>query len=353
MVAVRFKFVKVFVTLKRMKLPVVDESVAGKRVFLRGDIDVPLRADSGERIAVSDDTRLKDIWPTIEFLLGQGCTLYLAGHLGRPKLDDSLSRTSLSSRPVAEWMNEQFKSKFKFQTQGVLGICLKGNICGFSASEKLVVLENLRFDSREEANDEAYAKELADLADVYVNEAFAASEREHASIVGVPKFLPHFAGFRLAREMEVLSRVLENPRRPLVVVVGGNKPETKLPLITKMKKFAEKVITREDLVMEPGGKDATLESIEKLTDVFAQAGTIVWNGPVGRIEEIPYQVGTRKLAELIVASGAYKIVGGGDTVGFVNKLGLAERFDWVCSGGGSMLKFLAGETLSGVEALLS
>lgn len=308
-----------------MKLPTLDKlDLKNKKVFVRGDIDVPLNP--------LNDTRLKDIWPTVDYLLKQSCTVYLAGHLGRPGGKEDLS---LSSKPVAQWFAEG---------KSVSGVCLKGNICGFLVSEKLIVLENLRFDPREEANDENYAKELASLAEVYVNEAFAASERAHASMVGVPKFLPHFAGFRLAKEIEVLAKVLENPARPLLVIIGGAKIETKQPLIDRMKNFADTVIV--------GGKLATQEK-DFMIDSLPQAKTIVWNGTMGMIEDERYQAGTKKLVDLILENKeAYKIVGGGDTVGFLDKIGLTSKFDWVCSGGGSMLKFLSGEKLPGIEALL-
>lgn len=323
-----------------MRLSIIDETIRDKKVFVRGDIDIPLNP--------LDDTRLNDIWPTIEFLLKQNCTVVLAGHLGRP---EGKGIPELSSKPVAEWMREQVSRIAGQQVSNtVSGVCLKGNICGFAVTEKLIVLENLRFDPREEANDEEYAKELASLAEVYVNEAFATCEREHASIVGVPKLLPHFAGFRLAKEVEVLSGVLENPRRPLLVIIGGAKIETKQPVIAKMAGFADSVLV--------GGKLTGKEENDMLEEEMAgwpekitSAGTIIWNGPVGKIEEITFQVGSRRLAELIAASRAYKIVGGGDTVGFIDKLGLTSKFDWVSSGGGSMLKLLAGEKLPGIEAL--
>lgn len=297
-----------------MDLPTVDQikDLTGKRVLVRGDIDVPLTQQStnnGQLTTITDDTRLKDIFLTIDFLLKQSCQVILAGHLGRP---EGKAVQELSSKPIQEYFPQ------------------------------IKVLENLRFDPREEANDEGYAKELASLADIYINEAFAASERAHASIVGVPKFLPHYAGFRLTKEVEILLGVLENPARPLLVIIGGAKIETKQPLIDKMKGFADAVVI--------GGKLATEEK-DFLIESLPEAKTIVWNGPMGDIEN-GHGTGTKKLVDLILAQkDAYKIVGGGDTVGFINKLGLLDKFDWVSSGGGSMLKLLAGEKLPGIEAL--
>lgn len=319
-----------------MKLTSIDQSeIKGKKVLVRGDIDVPI--SNG---LIADATRLEGIWPTLEYLLNNNNKVILCGHIGRP---NGKAVPELSTQPVADW--------FKKKTTG-----------------DLTVLENLRFDLREEANDESLAKELAAMADVYVNEAFAVSERAHASIVGVPKFLPHFAGFRLAKEIEVLGSVLENPKRPMLVIIGGAKLETKIPVISKMSSFADLVVVGGKLVTEypekdddkvmvldliADAKDTTIDSIDRIKRSILDAGTIVWNGPMGEIEDYTYQVGTRRLAELISSNkDAYKIVGGGDTIGFIDKLGLARKFDWVCSGGGSMLKLLAGEKLPGIEALL-
>ncbi|MCL4390213.1 MAG: phosphoglycerate kinase [Patescibacteria group bacterium] len=299
-----------------MNLPIVDKSVAGKRVLVRGDIDVPL--------SPFDDSRLKNIKPTIDFLLDQNCQVILAGHIGRP---GGKVVSELSTKPIQEWVSRK-------------------------VGKQVRVLENLRFDPREEANDESLAGQLAAMADIYVNEAFADSERAHASIVGVPKLLPHFAGFWLAQEVEQLSIVQKNPHRPLLIIIGGVKWETKAPLAEKMKAFADEVVVSRDLELTAGGNDVTLDAVYSLQLSISNAGTIVWNGPIGKVEDITYQVGTRKLAELIVASPAVKITGGGDTVAFLDKLGLTDKFDWVSSGGGSMLKFLAGEELPGIEALM-
>lgn len=333
-----------------MDLPVVSDKVRSKRVFVRGDIDVPLGQSTDYSLPTTakilDDTRLKAIWPTIEYLLKHSCEVVLAGHLGRPggKVDPNLS-----SRPVQDW--------FAAKT---------------SSDPHLKVLENLRFDPREETNDLEYAKELAAMADVYVNEAFASCGGEHASIVGVPKLLPHYAGFRLAKEVEVLTNLVTNPKRPMLAIIGGAKLETKIPVISKMAEVADQVIVGGKLLVEyqvssikyqekiktldlsADGKDCTLESIDNCKLVIDNSATIVWNGPVGMVEDPTYQVGTKRLAELIVANNnAYKVVGGGDSIGFLDKLGLTAKFDWASTGGGSMLKLLAGEKLPGLEALLT
>lgn len=344
-----------------MKLPTVDQAdLKGKRVFVRGDIDVPL--DQGR---IKDETRLQAVWPTIDYLLKQDCSVVVGGHMGWPGGRTDLG---LSTRPVAEWMALQESRRVgKQESEEVAGVCLKGNICGFVVTEKLVVLENLRFDPREETDDVGFATELASLAEVYVNESFAESHREVASIVGLPVLLPHYAGLRLVKEVEVLSGVLENPKRPLVVVVGGAKLDTKLPVINKMAKFADRVIVGGKLLAETkerisevlyleltlDGKDSTAESVDQCQIIFSYAGTIVWNGPLGIFEDYTNQVGTRWIAELIARSKAYKVVGGGDTVEFLNRSGLISDFDFVSTGGGAMLAFLADGTLPGIEVLTS
>lgn len=350
---------KRIVKLEEMKrLPEINDDLAGKKVFVRGDIDVPIEGG-----VIKDDTRLIDIWPTIEWLLSKNCEVVLAGHLGRP---GGKATPELSTRPVAEWLSKKIQAGDSVIEEKV------GEFNGFNITKNLAVLENLRFDPREEENNEDFGKALADLAEIYVNEAFAVSERKHASIVGTPKYLSHFAGLRFQKEVEVLSSVLENPARPLVVVIGGAKLETKIPLISKMAQIADAVIVGGKLLAEiavgnpilgmdkvkllrltPDGKDVTLESIAKIEGLLSDSKTTVWNGPMGLVENFTYQVGTRRLAEFIGGTMAKKIVGGGDTVGFLKKLGVESQYSWVSSGGGSMLNFLATGSLPGIEALLN
>lgn len=327
-------------------LPVIDESIKGKRILVRGDIDIP----------EGDYTRLEAIWPTIEFLLEQENTVILCGHLGRPQ---NSFEEQFSTKRVAEW----------FAKKELIFSWVDGRFHGFEINKNFIVLENLRFFPGEEKNDPDFAHELADLTEIYVNESFATCEREHASIVGVPKILPHFAGFRLAKEIEVLEKILTNPRRPLLAIIGGAKMETKIPLITKMSDYADKVLIGGKLVTEAfnypldRNKVTALPLTQDFKDIFPQAiadaeadfllaNTIVWNGPFGAIEEENWQAGTKKVCELVLKNKrAYKVVGGGDTVGFLQKLGVLNNFDWVSTGGGSMLKFLAGESLPGIESL--
>ena len=229
-----------------------------------------------------------------------------------------------------------------------------------------------------------FAKELASLGDFYVNEAFAASHRAHASIVGVPKLLPHCAGFHFASEVESLSKVLENPKRPFVFVIGGAKPETKLPMVAEFAKKANWVLVGGTLVqsakcppasdlqcragkvqscnsrlkiivcadLTSDGFDINTNSIKKFEEIIKNAGTVVWNGPMGKYEDEKFEAGTRKIAEAIAGFGGFGVVGGGDTIAALKKFGLLDKIDYVSTGGGAMLEFLAKGTLPGIKALL-
>jgi phosphoglycerate kinase len=298
--------------------------------------------------------------------LEEDATVIIVGHLGRPAGEEA----KLSLLPVAQWL----KSKFKIPNAKARVIELS-EFAAWEITDKIFLLENIRFYPGEEKNDPQFAKKLAQLAQVFVNDAFASSHRAHASIVGVTKFLPSFAGLRLLEEVKVLSAVLENPKRPLGVVIGGAKIETKLPLVEEMHGFADYVLVGGEIVENdkvilkvahekvPGRsmllmadtlenkQDITLRSVENFLQVLKNAQTIVWNGPLGEIEIEEYQKGTEILAAGIVKIPAFTIVGGGDTIGFLKKKNLLKQFSFVSTGGGAMLELLAGERLPGLVAL--
>jgi phosphoglycerate kinase len=237
-------------------------------------------------------------------------------------------------------------------------------------------LENLRFFKEEEENDEGFSQKLASLADVYVNDAFASSHRKHASIVGITRFLPSFAGVRLEKEVTELTKVLENPKRPLGFVIGGAKIETKLPLVERMHKVADFVLVGGEIAendkilikvqhekltgqksvvlvadLTEDSKDITQKSAENFVSVLNSCETVVWNGPMGQIEDENFQTGTEILVNGITASKAYTVVGGGDTLGFLKSKNLLDKFSFVSTGGGAMLEFLTGDMLPGLEVL--
>ena len=340
-----------------MKLPDLRNfDLKKKRVLVRLDLDTPLR--DGQ---VEDDTRLKEGLPTIDYLRTQAETLVLLGHLGRPEGRVVLE---LALEPVARRLKELLGKS------GEIERVLLGDFVAYKISENIFLLENLRFDKGEEENKREFAERLARLGDFYVNEAFATSHREHASIVGVPKILPHGAGLHFMAEVENLSKVFERPKRPLVFVIGGAKPETKLPMVEKFAKIADCVLVGGDLVkceefavlkskfrgvigakLRRDGLDINRESGRKFVEIIEKAGTVVWNGPVGKYEEEKFATGTRQIARAIARSSAYKVAGGGDTIAFLQKNNLVDRMNWVSTGGGAMLEFLAEGTLPGIEVL--
>jgi len=233
-------------------------------------------------------------------------------------------------------------------------------------SPRFLLLENLRFHPGEKANDPEFAGELAGLADIYVNECFATSHRAHASIVGVPKLLPAYGGLRLEEEVETLSKVREDPVRPLVFVMGGAKTETKVPLVRKISKYADRILLGGRLMFEKSlenvpnvvfpvddvdGFDIGPETIELFKEILVEAGTVVWNGPLGKFESADYADGTKEIASFLTQISADIVVGGGDTVAALKQFGLRDKIGFVSTGGGAMLAFLAGEHLLGIEVL--
>ncbi len=333
-------------------------SVKDKIVFLRVDLDVPIENDQ-----ITDDLRLNAWFPTLEYLVKNGGQVVIAGHLGRPKGKDS----KLSLLPVAKWIAKKINSKAQdMELLGFNGWKLAGNV---------FILENLRFYKEEEENDSDFSQKLSKLAQIYVNDAFASSHRAHASIVGITKYLPSYAGLRLQKEVDELSTVLNSPKRPLTVLIGGAKIETKLPLVEEMHHFAnfvlvggeiaentkelakvahEKLTNKQSILivadLTADKKDISEVSTQNFMEVIKNSKTIVWNGPMGQFEQC-FDLATREIANEIANSNAYTIVGGGDTVAFLEKEGIIDKFSFVSVGGGAMLEFLAGVNLPGLGAL--
>jgi phosphoglycerate kinase len=348
---------------------VQNADIKNKKVVLRVDVDVPV--ENGQ---IQDDSRLKAWFPTLEFLLKSEATVYLIGHLGRPKQQFTIhdSQTTIddkfSLKPVAQWIAQKL--------QGQLADESFGSFKGWKVTDRVFLLENLRFFKEEEENNEEFAKKLSELGEIYVNDAFASAHRAHASTSGITKYLPSFAGLRILKEAEELSKVLENPDRPLAVIIGGAKIETKLPLVEKMHAFAdfvlvggeiaendkvllkvqhENLLNRKSVLLvadlNPELKDITSKSAENFLQVLQNAGSIVWNGPMGLVEEEAFAVGTKTLADGIANLNCYKLLGGGDTVSCIQKMGFLDKFSFVSIGGGAMLEFLAGERLPGLVVL--
>jgi phosphoglycerate kinase len=290
----------------------------GKRVLVRVDWNVP---------SVEDDYRIKKSLPTLEYLIQQGARVIVATH------SETVSAEDLK----------------QFVPQGT------------------ELLPNLRDNSGEEANTEEFAQELASKADVYVNEAFSASHRNHASIVGVPKLLPHYAGLQFVEEVNQLSKAF-NPPHPFLLILGGAKFETKLPLVEKFLNIADEVfiaganavpastmpLAENPKVTLPIGDIAALDADEAnlnlLKEKISRSAFVVWNGPLGKYEE-GYKEGTAKLAQILADSGKEVIVGGADTLATIRELNILDKFTFVSTGGGAMLNFLSTGTLPGIRAL--
>lgn len=340
-------------------------SLSGKTVILRIDSDVDLKEGK-----IIDDTRLVASLNTIKLILDLGGDINLIGHLGRPEGIDE----KFTLYPIAKWFAHQSRTHnpdFKLEEINI------GKLKGWKVGDHINLIENIRFFPEEEKNDPEFARELALIGDVYVDDAFAVSHREHASIAGITKYLPSYAGLHLEKEVKVLSEILDNPKRPLAVLIGGAKIETKLPMVEKMHHVADYVlvggeIAEQDrvlikvqhekipgqksavIVSEPSenGKDIDQKSVENFCQILGLANTIVWNGPVGVIDKDEKdEKGTKELAEFIVRQKSYKVVGGGDTLAYLARLNLLDKFDFVSTGGGAMLEFLSGKKLPGIAAL--
>ena len=336
-----------------------EAEIAGKRVILRADLDVPLKDGK-----IGEDYRLKALLPTLKYLLENGARVLIIGHAGRPTTAKASADKpgmhfvlELSLKPVADYLGKLLGQEVSF-LETIQPINKSAN--------QLFLLENLRFWEGEDANDPDFAKQLADLGDLYVNDAFAASHRAHASIAGIPNYLPAYAGLRLEEEVKELGGVLENPARPLLFVLGGAKTETKAPLVPAFAAVADSVLLGGRLMFMPELEkipkvvfpvddldtfDIGPGSVKKFTEIINDAKTVVWNGPLGKWEEERYAVGTRAIAEALANHPGKTVVGGGDTIAALSAFGLLEKMKYVSMGGGAMLEFLAGEKLPGLVAL--
>jgi phosphoglycerate kinase len=390
------------------KKTIKDVDVAGKRVLVRVDFNVPLTES-----AVADDTRVRAALPTIRYLIDHGARVVLMSHLGRPKGEPD---PQYSLRPVRRTLARLLGRNVVFVDETV----------GPDATEavermvdgEVLMLENVRFNAGEKTNDPAFARELAKLGDIFVNDAFGAAHRAHASTAGVAEFLPAYAGLLLAREVETLTTMLSNPERPFVAILGGSKVSEKLGVIDKLldcvdvlivgggmaftflvakglevgtsilerewvepskalmakavangvdlmlpvdfvvaDAFAEdaetKIVGREEIPADMMGLDIGPTSVELFKGAISDAKTIFWNGPMGVFEMKPYEAGTREVAVAVARNNrAVSVIGGGDSVAALRKFGLEERVTFVSTGGGASMKLLEGAPLPGVDALL-
>lgn len=348
--------------------------VNGKRVLVRADFNVPL----SEKGDILDDFRIKAVIPTIGYLTRNNAKVILMSHLGKPVQSSkfkvkNLKNNKYTLKPIAKKLEKLLNKKVKFINDCVREKTQKG-IDKMKAGE-ITLLENLRFHKGEENNDLEFAKELSKLGDIYINDAFAVCHREHASVVGIPKFLPAGKGILLERETRVLQKIMRNPEKPLIAIIGGAKVGTKCKLINKISenadfvlvgnllrdqikqknlklKFPEKIIFAIDgIVSDKKELDIGVKTIKIFKEKITKAQTIFWNGPLGKIEEKKFTKGSLAIADAIIKSGAHSIAGGGETIAFLKQQGLIDEFDYISTGGGAMLKFLSGEQLPGLLAL--
>jgi len=388
------------------KATVRDAALEGRTALVRVDFNVPL--DAG---GIADETRIRAALPTLELIRDRGAAAICVSHLDRPKGPDP----ALSMAPVARRLGELLEAEVRM-APGVVGPEVEREAEAIAAGE-VMLLENSRFEPGETANDPGLAKALARLADVYVNDAFGAAHRAHASTEGVAHELPAYAGLLLEREVRALTAVRDNPVRPLVVVLGGAKVSDKVGVIERFLDSAERVLiggamgfsifrsqgiaTGDSLVEEEGvqlagkvlelaedspaelmlpvdlvlGREFDAETeVRELDGVevpdgwmgldigprtaaayaaaVAEAGTVFWNGPMGAFELEPFAAGTRTVAEAVAEAPGFTVVGGGDSAAALTAFGLADRVDWLSTGGGASLELMEGRKLPGVEALM-
>jgi phosphoglycerate kinase len=376
----------------------------GQRALVRVDLNVPLRDG-----VVDDDLRITTALPTINWLRERGAVVVVAGHLGRPKGEVD---PQYSMAPVAARLRELLDCDVTL-APAVVGPRVEPLVASSSPGD-VVLLENLRFEPGETANDPAFCVNLSELGDVYVNEAFGASHREHASIVGPPTILPHAGGRLLHREVEVLSKLLaDDVGRPFVAVLGGAKVSDKLGVIDALLDRCDKVliggamaftfllamrtpvgdslvqpemveecarllatdrveIPSDFVIAQEVSADAETRTVNRVSipdgwkgldvgpetagtyaDIVTEAKTVLWNGPMGMFELAPFAAGTRTVAEAVAGSRAFTVVGGGDSAAAIREFGLADQVDHVSTGGGASLEFIEQGDLPGLEALRS
>ncbi|GMV87189.1 MAG: phosphoglycerate kinase [Chthonomonas sp.] len=386
------------------KKTVRDADLNGKRVFVRCDFNVPL---DGTRI--TDDRRIVEALPTLRHVLEQGGSLVVASHLGRPKGGPD---PKYSLAPVAARLTELLGKPVTLLSDCVGPIVEQA--CAALKPGEIVLLENVRFHSEEEANDPAFAEALAGLADVYVNDAFGTAHRAHASTEGVAHHLPAYAGFLMEKEIEYLGKAVANPQHPFVAVLGGSKVKDKIAVIEQLigkvdtlilgggmaftflhaqghpigkslldasnvefakdmlAKHGDKILLPTDVVVatelspeattvvasvaaigeDQIGADIGPETTAEFSRAIRSAQTVVWNGPMGVFEMTPFAAGTVGVAQALAECGGTTIVGGGDSAAAIEQFGLADRVSHVSTGGGASLEFLEGKTLPGIAALL-
>jgi 3-phosphoglycerate kinase len=385
------------------KKTVRDTDVQGKRVLARVDFNVPMQ--DGQ---ITDDRRIRESLPTIQYLLERGATVILMSHFGRPK---GQRDPKYSLRPVATRLEQLLRRPVHF-FDDCIGAAVEAGVASLPPNA-VALLENVRFYPQEEANDPEFARALARLGEVYVNDAFGSAHRAHASTEGVAHYLPAVAGLLMEKELRYLGQALSNPERPFVAILGGAKVHDKIGviqnLLPKVDKLligggmaftflkaqgyeigkslldadslafaaqmlqgaGDKLVLPIDVVVAPAlesnaptqtvpvnqippdqmGLDIGAATAQAFGEAVRAARTVVWNGPLGAFETPPFEQGTRAVLGALAESGAVSILGGGDTAAAAEQLGFADQMTHISTGGGASLEFLEGKTLPGVAAL--
>ena len=391
------------------KKTILDVDVAGKKILLRCDFNVPQDKETG---AITSDKRIVAALPTIRYLLEKKAAVIACSHLGKPKGE---WKAKLSLAPVAQRLSELLGQEVIF-AKDIVGEDAKAKAAALQGGQ-IMLLENLRFDPREEKNDPSFAEELASMAELYVSDAFGTVHRAHASTAGVAAYLPAVSGLLVAKELEVMGGALNDPKRPFVAVLGGAKVSDKIgvinnlldkadtiiigggmaytfakaqggsigkslceedkldyarEMIAKAEKNGVKLLLPSDtmaaddfsndanrqvvstMAIPDGweGMDIGPDTIQTFCDAVKGAGTVVWNGPMGVFEFENFAAGTRAMAQALADSGAITIVGGGDSAAAVEQMGFADKITHISTGGGASLEFLEGLELPGVACLL-
>ncbi len=389
------------------KKTIEDIEVKGKKVLVRCDFNVPLDADGN----ITDENRIVGAMPTIKYLADNGAKVILCSHMGKPKGEP---KPEFSLAPVAKRLSEKLGKEVVFAADAnVVGDNAKKAVAEMNDGD-IVLLENTRYRAEETKNIETFSKELASLAEIFVNDAFGTAHRAHCSTVGVADYLPAVCGYLIQKEIEFLGNAVNNPVRPLVAILGGSKVSSKISVIENlldkvdkliigggmaytfmaakghevgdslleedyidyakkmMEKAGDKILLPIDTVVanefsndaeskvvpeggiEKGweGLDIGPKSIELFSNAVKDAKTVVWNGPMGVFEMENFAKGTNAIAKVLAEIDATTVIGGGDSVAAVNQAGLGDKMSHISTGGGASLEFLEGKELPGIVALL-
>jgi len=352
-----------------------DFDVKNKRVLVRCDFNVPLD-DQGN---ILDDFKIRQTIPTIKYLLKKKAKIILMSHLGEPdgQIVPTLQMDKIQERLIEILELSEHLDVSVTKTPDCIGYEIEKYSFGLEPNE-ILLLENLRFHKEEAENNPEFAKSLSRLGNIYINDAFGVCHRSHASVVGVPQYLNGGIGFLIEKELENLNKLLKNPKRPMIAIIGGKKVETKAKVIDRILEIAdfvlisglikkeidatgmifshqEKLIAPVDAIEKEGNTpDIGPKTIKLFKKRIKKAKTIFWNGPFGMTEKEEFRKGTLEIAKAIAKKWfCFSVVGGGETVEFITKMGLVSKFDHVSTGGGAMLQFLSGDGLPGLEALRS